>query len=99
VGETCPPLDLSILDQQFADAVPLEYKALASAGSKLMRDRLRLYIGDIDVIPTEHQATARKISLSIVDGALAAFAPHISIIKKGVAWNGELKKDIVMLGL
>lgn len=68
-------VDLSMIDAMFASAVPLEYKALASTGSKLIRSRVRQYVELPDNIFDESELTA-KISLSVVQGAKSALYPR-----------------------
>ena len=73
-------LDLSMIDAMFASAVPVEYQALASTGSKLIRSRVRQYVDVPDNILGESELTA-KISLSVVQGAKSALAPKYNAIK------------------
>jgi hypothetical protein len=75
-------MDLSMIDAMFANAVPLEYKALASTGSKLIRQRVKMYM-DVEMPDTlpESELTA-KISLAVVQGAKAAIGPKYHALKK-----------------
>jgi hypothetical protein len=41
---TSGPMDLSMIDTMLANAVPMEYKALATVGSKLIRSRVAQYM-------------------------------------------------------
>jgi hypothetical protein len=69
-------LDLTMLDAMFANAVPIEYSALASQGSKLIRSRVRQYM-DIKLPSnpiTESEVTV-STALAVVQGAKAALYP------------------------
>lgn len=97
LGEDCPALDLTVVDNLLAEKLPLEYRALAKAGSRLIRSRVRQYVGTIDV-PLEMSQISRNITTSVLNGALAAFEPKIELITKGLVWNkSSLSKDTLML--
>ena len=76
------PLDLAIVDQMLANAVPVEYQALTAMGSKLIRQRAKLYLGesmpDVDLGKYE---LVGKIAQSVVSGAKAAIEPKAFTIK------------------
>ena len=76
-------LDLTMIDAMLANAVPVEYSALASTGSKLIRSRVRQYM-DVKLPEnplTESEVTV-KMSLAVVQGAKAALAPAYNAITK-----------------
>lgn len=81
--ESGEPLDLAIIDQMLASAVPVEYKALAAVGSKLIRERAKLYLGekvpDVDLGKYE---VVGEITLAVVQGAKAAIEPRATQITK-----------------
>lgn len=81
--ESGEPLDLAIVDHMLANAVPLEYKALASLGSRLIRERAALYLGEKvpDVDLGEYEVVG-KITLAVVQGATAAIEPRAAQIRK-----------------
>lgn len=83
MGESGQPVDLAVVDQILADAVPMEYKAIAKQGSKLIRDRARRYLGENipDVDLTKHKVVA-EIASAVVEGAKAALEPKVYEIKK-----------------
>jgi hypothetical protein len=71
-------LDLSVVDRLLANAVPMEYKALASQGSKLIRSRVRQYMGSKDVLDYDMSREGKltiKTTLAVVQGARAALYP------------------------
>jgi hypothetical protein len=74
-------VDLSMIDAMFAAAVPVEYQALASTGSKLIRSRVRQYIDVPENMFSESELTA-KISLSVVQGAKSALEPKYLMLTK-----------------
>lgn len=83
MGESGEPLDLAIVDQLLSDAVPMEYKAIAKIGSKLIRDRARRYVGEeIPDVDLGKYTIVGDIVLAVVEGAKAAIEPKALQIKK-----------------
>jgi hypothetical protein len=79
-------VDFAIVDAMFASAVPVEYKALATTGSKLIRSRVRMYMNieegiEVPEWMNESSLTA-KITLSVVQGAKAALEPKYLMLTK-----------------
>ncbi len=74
----CPPLQLRILPELIAGALPMEYQALAPALIAYIESKVRLYY-DVQM-PTspENQEMIRKMSVVIIGGAMQAMAPHVS---------------------
>jgi len=76
------PLDLAIVDQMLANAVPVEYQALTAMGSKLIRQRAKLYLGEsMPDVDLGKYALVGKIAQSVVSGAKAAIEPKAFTIK------------------
>jgi hypothetical protein len=76
-------LDLPIIDQMLGEAVPIEYKALATQGSKLIRSRVRNFMDTKhpDNPITESEVTL-STSLAVVKGAKAVLEPKYLVIVK-----------------
>lgn len=66
-------MSLPMIDAMLASAVPMEYKALASAGSRLIRNRIQMYM---DTKLPENPITRNEVTidttLAVVQGAKAA---------------------------
>jgi len=76
-------LDLTLIDAMLANAVPVEYSALASTGSKLIRSRVRQYMDvKLPENPITESEVTMKTSLAVVQGAKAALAPKYNAITK-----------------
>lgn len=83
VGDTGGDLDLSVIDEMLAKAVPIEYRALATSGSKLIRSRVARYMeGKLPENPITESEAVTSISLAVVSGARAALAPKYFSITK-----------------
>ncbi len=74
--ENCPPMTYPIMEGLLHDALPIEYRALGSAGLRLIDSRVRLYIHD-GMEPSDIMDLSRKISLSVVTGMIQALEPHV----------------------
>ncbi len=76
VGETCPPVDLSIIDNILAARVPIEYSALTKQGMALIRQEIGRYM-PLEIPMEVKSDIATRVTLSVISGAKAALAPYI----------------------
>ena len=77
------PLDLSSIDAMLAHAVPLEYKALAQVGSKLIRSRVQQYMDvKLPTNPITENEVVMQTTLAVVQGAKSALEPKYNEIVK-----------------
>jgi hypothetical protein len=74
----CPPINLKMIPEMLANALPMEYQALAPAMTAYIESRVRMYY-DVK-IPTspENVELIRKMTVVVIGGALQALAPHVS---------------------
>lgn len=76
-------MDLSMIDAMLASAVPVEYKALASTASKLIRSRVRQYMDvKLPSNPITESEVTIKTTLAVVQGAKSALGPKYTAITK-----------------
>jgi hypothetical protein len=73
----CPPLNMKVLPELIATALPVEYQALGPALIAYIESKAKLYY-DLEIPHTENMEMIRKISVVVVGGALQALAPHVS---------------------
>jgi len=80
--ESGQPVDLAVVDKLLAQALPVEYQPLAVLGSKLIRQRAKLYLGEHvpDVDLGKYEVVA-KIVQAVVSGARTAIEPKANAIK------------------
>ena len=74
---TCPPFNMQVLPQMLANALPVEYQALAPAIIGYIESKAMLYY-DLKIPQTENTAMVKKISIVVIGGAIQALAPHVS---------------------
>jgi len=82
--ESDGPLNLAVIDGLLADAVPIEYRALATMGSQLIRERAQLYLGEhLSDAELGKYAIVGKIAEAVVSGAKAALEPRARQLQRG----------------
>ena len=83
VLQTGGPLNLDMVDTLLARAVPIEYKALAATGSKLIRSRVAQYMEvKLPTNPITENEVIVNSTLAVVQGAKAALQPKYDMITK-----------------
>ena len=73
----CPPINMRILPELLANALPLEYQALGPAMLRYIEGKAMLYY-DVKIPQSENTEMVRKITIVVVGGAMQALAPHVS---------------------
>ena len=73
----CPPLSMKLVPEMIANALPMEYRALAPAMISYIESKARLYY-DVEVPQSENMELIRQITIVVIGGVIQALAPHVS---------------------